>query len=110
MKKFIFLSVVLVAVFYYLFIYLNNNGYLYPFNNSLNSFINNKPKIACTEDSDCHITRADCSPCSCGFAANKNWQPYCPFEQAKNIFCSPCEKFPSPENIKCVNTECKIVY
>lgn len=110
MKKFIFLFCVFALVAYYGFRYFNDNGALSPFNNSLNIFINNKPKIACTEDSDCHLTQVDCNPCSCGFAANIAWQPYCPFKKNKNIFCSPCEQSPKSENIKCVNTECQIVY
>ncbi len=110
MIKYIILILILGTLFYYTFRFLNDNGVLSPLNNSINTFINNKPKIACVEDKDCHLTRADCNPCTCGFAANKAWQPYCPFEQAKNVFCSPCEQFPTVENIKCVNTECKIVY
>lgn len=110
MKKFIFLLIILSILVFYVFRYLNDNGFLGPFNNSLNKFINNQPKIACTEDNDCHLTQADCNPCSCGFAANVAWQPYCPFEKTKNVFCSPCEQFPKVENIKCINTECKIVY
>ena len=110
MKKFIFLLAIFALVSYYGFRFFNDNGLLAQFNNSLNTFINNKPKIACVEDNDCHLTRSDCNPCTCGYAANKAWQPYCPFKPNKNIFCSPCEQFPEKENIKCVNTECKIVY
>jgi hypothetical protein len=110
MKKFIFLIIIFSLVFYYGFRYFNNNGFLGQFNNKLNTFIKNRPKIACVEDNDCHLTTADCNPCSCGLAANKAWQPYCPFIKSKNIICSPCEQFPILENIKCVNTECQIVY
>lgn len=110
MIKFIFIVLFIGGGLYYGFNYLNNNGFLSRFNNPASAFIAGSYKITCIEDGDCHLTQADCNPCSCGFVANKAWQPYCPFKKDKNVFCSACEKFPSSENIKCVNTECKIVY
>lgn len=110
MIKFTFIVLLIGAGIYYGFNYLNNNGFLSQFNNNLNAFVAGSSNISCIDDSDCYLTQADCNPCSCGFVANKAWQPYCPFKKAENIFCSPCERFPEAENIKCVDRVCKIVY
>lgn len=109
MKTFFIWFIIIILIAGFLFKYLNDRGRLSDYNNFLNDFINNKPKIACAEDSDCHLTQADCDPCACGFAANKAWQPYCPFKQ-NSVDCKPCAKSPKTINIKCINTECKIVY
>ncbi|MFA5126381.1 MAG: hypothetical protein WC465_00050 [Patescibacteria group bacterium] len=109
MKAFIVWLIIIILFFAVLFRYLDSRSRLAGFNDIINNFINNRPKISCVEDADCHLTQIDCSPCSCGFAANRAWQPYCPF-QKKQVLCEPCEQFPKEENIKCINTECQIVY
>jgi hypothetical protein len=92
----------------YGFIYLNNQGSFYTYNNYLNNLIKNKPKITCVEDSECHLVAPDCTPCACGVVANISWKPYCPFKKPQGINCSPCP-YIDKDTVKCVDTVCKLV-
>lgn len=102
------LFILIFAGLVYGFVYMNNQGSFYTYNNYLNDLVKNKPRLACSDDAECHITAPDCTPCACGVVANITWKPYCPFKKPSGISCAPCP-YIDKSAVKCIDTVCKIV-
>lgn len=97
-------------------------GFLAP----LNTLFRQTPDVSCQDDSDCkflivpeQVSCNPCPPCLSAFAdpqrylaVNKNWNPVCPFPNARGVRCLECGAFEFTGNSvapRCINNQCQKV-